>query len=357
MVVDDAPDNLALIFGLLKGTYQVMVANSGEKALRLLQGERKPDLILLDIMMPVLSGYDVIQRLKADPATRKIPVMFLTAMSEAADEKKGLEMGAADYITKPISPPILMARIRTQLENKAAADFLEDQNAFLESEVERRTREIRSVQDATILALAYLAETRDVDTGSHVRRTQRYVKALAERLRGHSRFMNVLSDSYIDLLFRSAALHDIGKVGIPDDVLLKPGRLTPEEFEIMKTHCVLGFEAIEQTEKELGTKLEFLSMTKDIACYHHEKWNGTGYPYGKAGDDIPVSARLMAVADVYDALISSRPYKKGMSHTEAAEIIVAGKGLHFDPDIIDAFIEEEGEFQRIAVQFSEDAER
>jgi putative two-component system response regulator len=353
MVVDDAPDNLALIYGLLKESYQVMVANSGEKALRLVHGERKPDLILLDIMMPVLSGYDVIQQLKADPAIRKIPVMFLTAMSEAADEKKGLELGAADYITKPISPPILMARIRTQLENKAAADFLEDQNVFLEIEVKRRTSEVRVVQDATILALAYLAETRDNDTGSHVRRTQRYVKALAERLKDHPRFVQLLGDGYVEMLFRSAALHDIGKVGIPDHVLLKPGRLTPEEFDVMKTHCVLGFDAIEQTEKELGMKLDFLSMTKDIACSHHEKWDGSGYPYGKQGDDIPISARLMAVADVYDALISSRPYKKAMSHEAAAEIILAGKGSHFDHDIVDAFIQEADEFRRIAAQFSE----
>jgi putative two-component system response regulator len=353
MVVDDAPDNLVLIFGLLKESYQVLVANSGEKALRLLQGEHKPDLILLDIMMPVLSGYDVIQKLKTDPATSKIPVMFLTAMSEAADEKKGLEMGAADYITKPISPPILLARIRTQLENKAAADFLVDQNAFLESEVERRTREVMAIQDVTILTMASLAETRDSDTGNHIRRTQFYVKALAEKLKDHPRFTATLTDSYINLLFKSAPLHDIGKVGIPDRILLKPGRFTPDEFEIMKSHTTLGRDAIQHAEDSLGMNVEFLQMAKEMAYYHQEKWNGAGYPEGIGGDHIPLSARLMAVADVYDALISRRVYKDGMPHEKAVSIIINGRGNHFDPDIVDAFVELQDDFKAIAARFGD----
>ena len=227
LVVDDTPDNLTLMAELLSDSYKVRAANSGEKALKFLQGEHQPDLILLDIMMPGLSGYDVIREIKANPATRRIPVIFLTAMSAAEDEKKGLEMGAADYITKPISPPIVLARVKTQLENKAAADFLRDQNQFLETEVAKRTRELSAIQDVTILTMASLAETRDSDTGNHIRRTQHYVKALAQRLKTHPRFASFLSDSTIELLFKSAPLHDIGKVGIPDRILLKPGRFTP----------------------------------------------------------------------------------------------------------------------------------
>ena len=353
LVVDDTPDNLTLMAELLSDSYKVRAANSGEKALKFLQGEHQPDLILLDIMMPGLSGYDVIREIKANPATRRIPVIFLTAMSAAEDEKKGLEMGAADYITKPISPPIVLARVKTQLENKAAADFLLDQNHFLETEVAKRTRELSAIQDVTILTMASLAETRDSDTGNHIRRTQHYVKALAQRLKTHPRFASFLSDSTIELLFKSAPLHDIGKVGIPDRILLKPGRFTPGEFEIMKAHTTLGRDAIEHAEKQLGMEVEFLHLAKDIAYYHQEKWDGSGYPTGKRGDDIPISARLMAVADVYDALISRRVYKEGMSHEKALGIIVEGRGSHFDPDIVDAFVALQDEFRAVALRFAD----
>ena len=353
LVVDDTPDNLTLIAELLSDSYKVRAANSGEKALKFLQGEHQPDLILLDIMMPGLSGYDVIREIKANPATRRIPVIFLTAMSAAEDEKKGLEMGAADYITKPISPPIVLARVKTQLENKAAADFLLDQNHFLETEVAKRTRELSAIQDVTILTMASLAETRDSDTGNHIRRTQHYVKALAQRLKTHPRFASFLSDSTIELLFKSAPLHDIGKVGIPDRILLKPGRFTPEEFDIMKAHTTLGRDAIEHAEKQLGMEVEFLHLAKDIAYYHQEKWDGSGYPTGKRGDDIPISARLMAVADVYDALISRRVYKEGMSHEKALGIIVEGRGSHFDPDIVDAFVALQDDFRAVALRFAD----
>jgi len=353
LVVDDTPDNLSLMSGLLKDQYKVKVANSGEKAIKQVQGEVKPDLILLDIMMPGLSGYDVIREIKADPLTRNIPVIFLTAMSEAEDEKKGLEMGAADYITKPISPPIVLARVKTQLENKAAADFLRDQNVYLESEVSKRTAEISAIQDVTILALASLAETRDSDTGNHIRRTQHYVKILADRLKTHPRFGFFLSEQTINSLFKSAPLHDIGKVGIADRILLKPGRFTPEEFEIMKSHTTLGRDAIEHAEQQLGLKVDFLQLAKEIAYYHQEKWDGSGYPTGISGDDIPISARLMAVADVYDALISRRVYKDGMPHERAVAIIIESKGMHFDPDVTDAFVELQDEFRAIAVRFAD----
>jgi putative two-component system response regulator len=353
LLVDDTPENLTLMSALLKNLYKVKVANSGEKALNMVMADAKPDLILLDIMMPGMSGYDVIRALKKSPDTSAIPVIFLTAMGSGEDEMAGLALGAADYITKPISPPIVMARVKTQLENKAAADFLRNHNNFLEAEVNKRTQELMAVQDVTIMVMASLAETRDSDTGNHIRRTQFYVKALAEELRAHPRFAGFLSEHTIGMLFKSAPLHDIGKVGIPDRILLKPGKLTPEEFEIMKTHTTLGRDAIEAAEKQLGIDVEFLKMAKDIAYYHQEKWDGSGYPTGASGEAIPVSARLMAVADVYDALISRRVYKDGMPHDKAVNIIVEGKGQHFDPDIVDAFVRVQDTFREIARRYAD----
>ena len=353
LVVDDTPDNLSLMSGLLKDSYRVKLANSGEKALKAVQGDNPPDLILLDIMMPGMSGYEVCQALKAEPATRHIPVIFLTAMSSMEDEQKGLELGAADYITKPISPPIVLARVKTQLENKAMADFLRDQAEFLRAEVERQTQMVRAVQDATVLAMASLAETRDSDTGNHIRRTQFYVRALALKLRDHPRFRGFLTEDMIDLLFKTAPLHDIGKVGIPDRILLKPGRFTPEEFEIMKTHTTLGRNAIAHAEAALSVPVDFLTVAKEIAYGHQEKWDGSGYPEGVSADDIPIPARLMAVADVYDALISRRVYKDGMPHEKAVGIIQEGAGSHFDPDIVEAFLAIQDEFRGIAARYAD----
>jgi putative two-component system response regulator len=353
LAVDDAPVNLSLITGLLKSHYRIKVANSGEKALRIVHSDLPPDLVLLDVVMPDLDGIEVCRRLKDDPRTRHIPVIFLTAMSKSEDERIGLEAGAVDYITKPISPPILLARVKTHLQLKAGADFLKDKNAYLESEVYRRTREVQAIQDVTILTMASLAETRDNETGNHIRRTQHYVKALAIKLRDHPRFAGYFTDHVIDLLFKSAPLHDIGKVGIPDKILLKPGKLTPEEFEIMKTHTTLGRDAIEQAERQLGTPVEFLKVAKEIAYAHQEKWDGSGYPEGLAGEGIPVSARLMAVADVYDALISRRVYKPAFPHERAVEMIADGRGRHFDPDITDAFMEIREEFHTIAKLFAD----
>ena len=353
LVVDDTPDNLTLMSGLLRDAYKVKVANSGEKALKVVQSGSPPDLVLLDIMMPGMDGYEVGQQLKADPATRHIPVIFLTAKSEVEDEKMGLELGAVDYITKPISPPIVLARVASQLALKASADFLRDKADYLEAEVTSRTREVMAIQDVTILAMASLAETRDSDTGNHIRRTQYYVKALAEKLKTHPRFASFLTDQNIAMLFKSAPLHDIGKVGIPDRILLKPGKFEPDEFEIMKTHCALGRDAIQAAEDQLGMKVDFLTMAKEIAYGHQEKWDGGGYPQGLAGNEIPIPARLMAVADVYDALISRRVYKEGMPHDKAVQIIAASKGSHFDPDIADAFLDLQDEFQAIAGRFAD----
>jgi len=351
LVVDDTPDNLVLMSNLLKERYKVKIANGGEKALKIAMSDSPPDLILLDIMMPSMDGYEVCQRLKHVPRTMNIPVIFLTAKSAEEDEKKGLELGAVDYITKPISPPIVMARVKNHLALKAMADFLRDRNEFLELEVAKRTREVMAIQDVTILAMASLAETRDSDTGNHIRRTQFYVKALAERLRNHPRFAWFLTDNNINMLFKSAPLHDIGKVGIPDRILLKPGRFELHEFEIMKTHASLGYDAIVHAENSLGTNVDFLSFAKAIALSHQEKWDGSGYPQGLAGDDIPIAARLMAVADVYDALISRRVYKDGMPHEDAVRIMVEGRGKHFDADMFDAFIDIQEEFRAIALRF------
>ena len=354
LVVDDTPDNLTLMSGLLKDHYRVKVANSGERALNIAQSENKPDLILLDIMMPGMDGYEVCRRLKADSNTRNIPIIFLTAKTEVIDETTGFELGASDYITKPISPPIVLARIETHLSVKHMQDFLKDKNAYLAAEVNRRTAEVMAIQDVTIRAMASLAETRDNETGNHIHRTQHYVKILAEKLRTNPRFAHFLNDKKtIELLFKSAPLHDIGKVGIPDRILLKPGKLDVDEFEIMKTHTTLGRDAILHAEKDLGIEMPFLKLAKEIAYGHQEKWDGSGYPQGLSGDDIPISARLMAVADVYDALISRRVYKAAMPHEKAVEIILEGKGKHFDPDMVDAFIELQEEFKKIAAAYTD----
>ena len=353
LVIDDTVDNLTLMQALLKDRYKVMAANNGERGIKIAQSDHPPDLILLDIMMPGIDGYEVCRRLKGDAATRDIPVIFLTAKSEVEDERKGFELGAVDYITKPISPPIVLARVHTQLTLKASADFLRDKNAFLEAEVEKRTREVMAIQDVTIMALTSLAETRDSDTGNHIRRTQNYVRALARKLSLHPRFSSFLTLANINLLFKSAPLHDIGKVGIPDRILLKPGRLTPEEFEIMKTHTTLGRDALAHAEQMLGTEVAFLTLAKEIAYSHQEKWDGSGYPQGLKGDDIPVSARLMAVADVYDALISRRVYKEPMPHAQAMDIIRQSAGRHFDPDVAQAFLEIEDTIQAIAVAYAD----
>ena len=353
LIVDDSPVNLSTISALLKDHYRIKVANNGERGLKIASSDPVPNLILLDIMMDGMDGYEVCQRLKANPQTAGIPVIFLTGKTEVEDEANGLQVGAVDYITKPISPPIVMARIKTHLALKAASDFLINQNRFLETEVAKRTREVLAIQDVTINALASLAETRDNETGNHICRTQYYVKALAEHLKSHPRFCNFLTANNIELLLKTAPLHDIGKVGIPDNILLKPGRLSTEEFEVMKSHARLGCESLEKAEKKLGMPVEFLLFAKEIACFHHEKWDGSGYPNGLVGDAIPVSARLMALADVYDALISKRVYKDGMSHELAAKVLIEVRGQHFDPDVVDAFLALQEEFQVIAARYAD----
>ena len=353
LVVDDTPENIDVLVGVLKSEYKVKAALNGNKAITIAKSEQPPDLVLLDIMMPEMNGYQVAEVLKEDPLTRDIPIIFVTAMNEIEDEKKGLELGAVDYLTKPISPPIVKARVRNQMELKRHRDHLEDM-------VSLRTRELEMTREVTIFSLAALAETRDNETGGHIIRTQRYVRSLALALQDHPDFLNHLDDDTINLLYKSAPLHDIGKVGVPDAVLLKPGKLNADEFEIMKTHTDLGRETIIKAEDAMEDRRisEFLRLARQIAHTHHEKWDGSGYPQGISGDDIPLAGRIMAVADVYDALISKRIYKPPFTHAKARDILQADSGTHFDPRIIDAFISREEEFRQIALEFADhDEER
>lgn len=356
LIVDDDPDNLTLLGELLHAEYRVYAANSGQQALEVANAEPQPDLILLDVMMPGTDGYEVLRRLQGTPATQDIPVIFVTAMDSIDDERVGLALGAVDYLTKPLRPPIVLARVRTHLKLKRAGDMLRNQNEFLEAEVARRTAENRMIQDISIRALACLAETRDPETGNHLRRTQNYVRALALRLKHHPRFSSYFTGRNIDEVARSAPLHDIGKVGIPDSVLLKPGPLTPAEWNIMKTHSRIGAEAIAHAERDADLPAPFLKFAKEIAHYHHERWDGAGYPEGLTGEAIPVAARLMAIADVFDALTSPRPYKAAMPFAQAREIIAEQRGRHFDPDMVDAFLADFAEFTTIAQRYRDGTE-
>jgi putative two-component system response regulator len=353
LAIDDSPENLTILGELLQPFYRVRAATSGPKALRIAQNPPHPDLILLDVMMPDMDGYQVFAQLRSHAATKAIPVIFVTAMNNTEAELQGLCVGAVDYITKPIVPAILLARVKTQLELKEARDRLTDQNVWLEAEVAKRIAENELIQEVSIRALAHLAETRDPETGNHILRTQGYVKLLATLLQDLPDFNALLTPRYIEILARSAPLHDIGKVGIPDAILRKPGKLTPEEWEVMKTHAYLGYIAIAEAEKDVDRSLEFLGMAQEIAHYHHEKWDGGGYPDGLAADEIPVSARIMALADVFDALISRRVYKEPMPFAEVRNIIIEGGGRHFDPRMTDIFIRNFQAFVDIAQHFSD----
>lgn len=359
LVVDDAPENLALMLALLKDDYTVRVANNGERALSLLQAsEIPPDLLLLDIMMPGIDGYEVCRRIKSDEKLHELPVIFLTALSANTDEQHGLELGAVDYITKPINPAIFMARIKNHIELSRLRHFLEERNLFLkdrnewlEREVSSRTEEISALQEAVVYAVASIVETRDKDTGGHVLRTQHYVRALAKHLCDHPCFAEYLSGRTIDMLFKSAPIHDIGKVGIPDSILNKPGKLTAEEIEVMRQHPQIGERALCRAEEHAGKHFDFLDLAKEITLSHHERWDGGGYPERLQGEAIPISARLMALADVYDVVTSRRVYKEAKTHEQAVDIISRGRNTDFDPAVVDAFLACQDEFKKIAQNF------
>ena len=362
LIVDDEPPNRLILEDLLAEHYLVHSASNGRQALDYLMADGHASLILLDVVMPEMDGFEACRRIKAEPGLQDIPVLFLTSLSSVADEERGLSLGAADFIHKPFSRSIVMARVRNHLELAQARRRLSDRNVELEHLVAERTREVLhekeqviAVQDVTITALCALAEIRDNETGNHIRRTQKYIQSLAGRLSDHPRFAAELCGETIRLLYRSAPLHDIGKVGIPDAILLKPGKLTAEEWVIMRRHTEYGRNAIAQAEGDIGESTDFLRCARDIAYGHHEKWDGSGYPLGLSGKAIPLSARLMAVADVYDALISRRVYKPAYSHERAVSMIMDERGRHFDPDVVDAFIDVAREFQTISISYRDTA--
>ena len=351
LIVDDEPRNIRVLEGVLFPLgYTILSAVNGTECLKSAE-DNTPDIILLDIMMPGMDGYEVCSLLKQNAITAKIPVIFVTALSDTKNEKRGFEIGGVDYITKPISPAIVRERVKTHLA-------LYNQNRSLEEKVQERTEELLRTRSVTILGLATLAEYRDNETGGHIIRTQRYMGKLLEDLRENIEFRKNYDDEYRDLLFKSAPLHDIGKVGVPDKILLKPGKLTEEEFEEMKKHAQLGHDAIKTAESLLISEDEnsFLRIAREITLSHHEKWDGSGYPLGINGQDIPISGRLMSIADVYDALISKRVYKPPFTHKKAVGIIIEGKGSHFDPKLVDAFINTQEEFREIGIEFADSDE-
>lgn len=347
LLVDDAEGNIDILLATLGDDYDVRVAMDGPGALELLEHETV-DLVLLDIVMPEMDGHEVFRRMKENPRTRGISVIFLTGLNEVEDEAHGLAMGAVDYITKPFKPALLRARVSNQLELKLYRDRLEDL-------VRERTAEIELVQHVTIESLACLAEYRDPETGMHIRRTQHFVLELAQSLRQLPKYADTLDDTYIENLYRSAPLHDIGKVGVPDAILQKPGKLTEDEFEEMKKHTIYGHDTLAAAEKQLGSN-SFLRVAREMAQTHHERWDGTGYPGGLRGEDIPLCGRIMAVADVYDALISKRRYKPSFTHEDALNILREGRGKHFDPELVDAFLTVADRAEAIAREFADSAD-
>ncbi|OQX14972.1 MAG: two-component system response regulator [Desulfobulbaceae bacterium A2] len=333
LVVDDIPENIDILSEVLRDDYQVRVATSGEKALRIVYSDNPPDLVLLDIMMPGLSGLELCRRLKANPDRRKIPVIFVTAMCSVEDERRGLEMGAVDYITKPISPPVVLARVRTHLA-------LYDQTRELERMVFQRTHDLNISRQQLIRRLGRAGEYRDDESGNHVLRVAHFARLIAEAYG--------LGPRAASILFSTAPLHDIGKIGIRDAILLKPGKLDAAEWEIMRQHPRIGAEIIGRHESEL------LETARTIALTHHERWDGQGYPAQLRGEDIPLEGRIAAIADVFDALISRRPYKPAYSTEESLRILNEEDGSHFDPALMSAFRKALPEILLVAAEYADD---
>ncbi|MCL4217452.1 MAG: response regulator [Candidatus Hydrogenedentes bacterium] len=330
--------------------YLVDTAMDGETALNKI-AESPPDVILLDLIMPGMHGLEVCERLKGAPSTRHIPIIIITGISEHETNVKALELGADDFLVRPFDSLLLNARIHSSVRSKFLQDQILTYQHQLEERVRERTAEIERTQQVTIFSLAKLAESRDPETGQHLDRIRRYVRILAAALSTKAKFSSLIDEQYVERLYLSSPLHDIGKVGIPDQILLKPGKLSTHEFEIMKTHTIIGGDTLKAADEEAGAG-SFLAMGKKIAYSHHERWDGTGYPYGLSGEAIPLTGRITAVADVYDALSSRRPYKEPFSHEKSKAIILEGKGSHFDADVIDAFLECEQHFCSIRESFS-----
>ncbi|MCF6249712.1 MAG: response regulator [Methylococcaceae bacterium] len=350
LIVDDERFYINVLVDLLKDKYKLYIAKSGEQALTRIKSNQ-PDLILLDIMMPDMDGYQTCIKIKKNPLWTSIPIIFLTGKTDQEAEAKAFDFGAVDFICKPITPATVKARIKTHLSLLKTRKALEKQNQFLEQKVRERTHEIELTQEAAIYSLSLLAEARDQETGEHIQRTQQFVKLLAQKLQTHPKYQSFLDDKTIEILFKSAPLHDIGKIAVPDHILKKPGKLTAEETLEMQKHTIYGGDAISKAEKLSGSS-SFLTFAREIAYAHQEKWDGSGYPKGLKGNQIPISARLMALADVYDALVNKRVYKPAFSHKDAVDYINQQKGLHFDPDMVNAFIEIESEFKAITQHFN-----
>ena len=350
LIVEDTATNIDILIVALGERYDVRVALDGQSALKLINAN-PPDLILLDIIMPGIDGYEVCAQLKANQKTADIPVIFLTAKTEVSDKTRAFEMGAVDYIVKPFSIIEVQSRVHAHLSLLVARRDLEKQNQTLEKKVLERTKQLVLTQNAIFEAMASLAESRDPETADHVLRTRYYVQLLARQLSDHPRFQPFLKTIDMEDLGKAVILHDIGKVGVRDHILLKQGRLTPEESHEIKKHTTYGHEIIKRLKERLKEN-SFLCLADDVAWCHHEKWDGTGYPCGLTGDAIPVPGRLMALADVYDAIISRRIYKEPLTHEEAVSIIVEKSSGHFDPDVLNAFKVLQDTFKTIATKLT-----
>jgi cyclic di-GMP phosphodiesterase len=349
LVVDDTPANLRLLTEMLAGEgFGVRAVPSGHRALKAAE-QQAPDLILMDINMPDMDGYETCAKLKENPDLDDIPVIFISALTETADKLRAFESGGVDYVTKPFRFPEVLARVRTHLTLRQLRRRLALHNQQLTEMVHEAVREIADSQMATIFAMSKLAESRDDDTGKHLERTQIYCRLLADRLREESRFRPIIDERFMENIYCASPLHDIGKVGIPDRILCKPGKLTEEEYEEMKKHTTQGAETLAQVADRYPGN-SFINMGVEIARWHHEKWNGNGYPDRLKGEEIPLSALIMAVADVYDALTSERCYKKAFPHEEAVRILRAESGEHFAPYVISAFLDLESEFHQIRIE-------
>jgi putative two-component system response regulator len=322
LAVDDNLVNLKQINGQLSDSYRLMLAKSGEQAIKICAQER-PDLILLDIEMPGMDGFETISKLKQSPVLSRIPVIFLTASNDAETEVRGLESGAMDFITKPFEKSILIHRIELHLRFSEYQQHLENT--------------VKELENSIVTSFSEIVEYRDANTGGHVIRTSTYALMIGRELQRKKIYPSQLSDDELDMIARAAPMHDIGKIGVSDVILLKPGRLDDEEFKLMKKHTTVGAEILRSMYSRTPTQ-HYLRYAIMIAEGHHEKFDGKGYPYGISGENIPLCARIMAVADVYDALVDDRVYRKAMSHSDACDIIMGGKGAHFDPDIVDAFV-------------------
>ncbi|MDR2554062.1 MAG: response regulator [Fibromonadaceae bacterium] len=341
-LVDDNTTNLTLGKNTLVKYYKVFTMNSGASLLKSLE-KSIPDLILLDVEMPDMNGYEVIKIIKSKRETKDIPVIFLTAKIDGDSELEGLSLGAIDYITKPFSPSLLLKRIETHLK-------LVNYNKHLQTMVTAKTKSVLELQNAILKAMAELVESRDDITGKHIERTQNYLALLIGALLMRGLFTEEMQNWNIGLVLQSSQLHDVGKIAVKDEILKKNGKLTEEEFAEIKKHPLCGEEFIDKIKRNT-TDHEFLKHAKIFAATHHEKWDGSGYPRGLKGKDIPLQGRLMAIADVYDALVSDRPYKKAFPHEEAVKIISDGSGTHFDPDLVNVFLEISDKFNKVTNSF------